>query len=189
MSTIELQPTAAAHWHSLVTEAEQRAQHQLGEDVESYLVFLLQRFLSKPEIGTRVLAIDYLQGLLKSGQLQHAHLREVADVSLLHAGFFPLRARRLRVSISYYVKLGQGAYYQLHHHTPHRQGDLYASLCTSFVKAMDVLQAMRTLDGEPLLDALGAHELWAQTGSTQARQQLRQHTQGSAIEGGDERRH
>ncbi len=181
MSTIELQPTSEAHWHAMVCEAEALSQHQLGVEVQSYLVFLLQRFLNKAEIGARPLAIGYLEGLAETGRQQYRLLREVGDVSLLHAGLFPLRARRRRVSISYYVSLGQGAYYQLHQHTPHGQGGLYASLCKSFVEAMDVLQTMRSLDGEPLLDALGAYELGSHTGSRQARRQLRRHTQGFCV--------
>ena len=122
MRKIELQPTSTAHWHHLVCEAEQQSHQHLGEEVQSYLVFLLQRFLSKPEIATRVLALDYLKSLRSVGQRQIEKLRDVGDICLLHAGFFPQRARRRSVSINYYVDLGVGAYYQLHHHTTHCQG-------------------------------------------------------------------
>jgi hypothetical protein len=181
MRNIVLQPTSTANWHDLVRDAEYKSRRSLGEEVQSYLVFLLQRFLSKPEITTHVLALDYLRGLRSAGRCQYNKLREVGDICLLHAGFFPQRARRRRVSVNYYVDLGIGAYYQLHHHTPHHQGQLYASLYEGFVPAMDVLQAIRTLNGEPLLDALSAHELWEYTGSTQARRRLRKTTDGTPV--------
>lgn len=184
MRNIVLQPTSTAHWHDLVRDAEHKSRRTLGEDVQSYLVFLLQRFLSKPEIVTHVLALDYLRGLRSAGRRQYNKLREVGDICLLHAGFFPQRARRQRVSVNYYVDLGIGAYYQLHHHTPHHQGQLYASLYESFVPAMDVLQAIRTLNGEPLLDILSAHELWEHTDSTQARQRLRETSDGTPVQSG-----
>lgn len=173
MRDIQLQPTSTAHWHELVCEAEQHCQQKLGEEVQSYLVFLLQRFLSKPEITSRVLALDYLKSLRSAGQRQIEKLRDVGDICLLHAGFFPQRARRRRVSVNYYVDLGTGAYYQLHHHTSHHQGQLFEYLYERFVPAMDVLQAMRTMDNsQPLMDPLMAFDLWEHTHSQQARRDL-----------------
>lgn len=176
MRDIKLQPTSTAHWHDLVCEAEQHSQQTLGEEVQSYLVFLLQRFLSKPEIASSVLALDYLKSLRSAGKRQIEKLRDVGDICLLHAGFFPQRARRRRVSIKYYVELGTGAYYQLHHYTSHNQGQLFEQLYESFVPAMDVLQAMRSMDdSQPLMDPLLAHELWEHTNSKQANKALNQH--------------
>lgn len=173
MRDIKLQPTSTAHWHDLVCEAEQHSQQNLGEEVQSYLVFLLQRFLSKPEITSRVLALDYLKSLRSAGHRQIEKLRDVGDICLLHAGFFPQRARRRRVSVNYYVDLGTGAYYQLHHYTSHNQGQLFERLYESFVPAMDVLQTIRTMDNsQPLMDPLLAHELWEHTSSQQARKCL-----------------
>lgn len=173
MQRIQLQPTSTAHWHDLVCEAEQQSHQHLGEEVQSYLVFLLQRFLSKPEIASRVLALDYLKSIRSAGQQKIEKLRDVGDICLLHAGFFPQRARKRRVSVNYYVDLGMGAYYQLHHHTTHRQGRLFAHMYERFIPAMDVLQAIRTTDEtQPLLDPLMAHELWEHTGSHQAQNTL-----------------
>ncbi len=190
MSDIRLQPTSTAHWHELVCEAENKSHRHLGEEVQSYLVFLLQRFLSKPDIAARILALDYLKGLRASGHRQIEKLRDVGDVCLLHAGFFPQRARRRQVSASYYVDLGIGAYYQLHHHTPHHQGQLYERLYESFVPAMDVLQTIRGFRNEqPLYDALMAYDLWEHTGSTQAKQHLQKVTQAMPIKIIDEQQH
>jgi len=190
MRDIELQPTAAAHWHALVSEAEQKAHHELGEDVQSYLVFLLQRFLSKPEIASRILALDYLAGLLAAGHQQHDKLRDVGDICLLHAGLYPQRARRRRVSVSYYVDLGIGAYHQLHSAASHSLGRLYAQLSERFVPAMDVLQTMRDLGAEePALDPLTAFDLWETTDSQRARDALTDISTGTLVRPGGRQRH
>ncbi len=190
MRDIELQPTAAAHWHALVCEAEQKARHELGEDVQSYLVFLLQRFLSRPEIASRILALDYLAGLLSTGHQQHDKLRDVGDICLLYAGLYPQRARRRRVSVNYYVDLGIGAYHQLHGAASHSLGRLYAQLSERFVPAMDVLQTMRELGADaPALDPLTAFELWETTHSQRARDTLTGISTGTPVRAHGQRRH
>lgn len=182
MHDFDLQPTSTAHWYKLVCDAEHRAHRHLGEEVQSYLVFLLQRFLGKSEIAGQVLALDYLKSFYSTGRQQIDRLRDVGDSCLLHAGFFPMRARRRLVNTSYYVDLGIGAYYQLHHNTSHQQGQLYERLYESFVPAMDVLQSMRSnQQSEPLLDPIAAHELWEHTGSTQARERLRAASDGEPV--------
>lgn len=189
MPNIDLQPTSTAHWHALVCEGEKLAARTLREDVQSYLVFLLQRFLGKTEIAAQVLALDYLKGLRTAGQRQFEKLRDVGDVCLLHAGLFPQRARRRRVSVNYYVDLGIGAYYQLHQNTQHAHGALFAHLCEGFVAAMDVLQAIHGISNQPLLDAISAHELWEHTGSTQARKVLEETSRGNIMLSPSQHRH
>ena len=190
MRDIKLQPTSTAHWHELVCEAEDKSHRHLGEEVQSYLVFLLQRFLNKPDIAVRILALDYLNGLRESGHRQIEKLRDVGDICLLHAGFFPQRARARLVNTSYYVDLGIGAYYQLHHHTPHAQGKLFEKLYEGFVPAMDVLQTIRSFENEkPLYDVLTAYELWEHTGSVQAEQQLQQFTRATPTRIIDKHKH
>ena len=190
MAEIKLQPTSTAHWHELVSEAESKSHRHLGEEVQSYLVFLLQRFLSKPEIAVRILALDYLKGLRESGHRQFEKLRDVGDICLLHAGFFPKRARTRLVSANYYVDLGIGAYYQLHHHTPHQQGQLFEQLYEGFVPAMDVLQTIRSFENEqPLYDVLTAYDLWEHTDSTQAKRQLQRVTQATPTRAINKQRH
>lgn len=190
MRDIELQPTAAAQWHALVCDGEQAAHLELGEDVQSYLVFLLQRFLSKPDIASRILALDYLTGQLASGHQQHDKLRDVADICLLYAGFYPQQAQRRRVSVNYYVDLGIGAYYQLHNAASHSLAQLYAQMCERFVSAMDVLQAIHHLGSDvPLLEPLAAFDLWESTDSRQARVALARVSTGTLVRPAGQQRH
>ncbi|MGD8639379.1 MAG: hypothetical protein PVG89_02055 [Gammaproteobacteria bacterium] len=149
MSQLVLHPTSTAQWHSLVCEAEQAANVYLDEELQSYLVFLLMRFLSKPDIAGRVLALDYIDSLLADGRQQQDKLRDVGDVCLIHAGFFPRRARRKRVSEQYFIDLGSGAYQHLAVVMENQVADLFYRLHESFVPIRDLLRAMRKLDPDP----------------------------------------
>ncbi|MGD8577198.1 MAG: hypothetical protein PVG13_08910, partial [Thiohalophilus sp.] len=58
---IDSDSTQLSQWHSLVSDAEQVAGVTLEPDLESYLVFTLMRYLSRPEMAQRILALDYLE--------------------------------------------------------------------------------------------------------------------------------
>jgi hypothetical protein len=173
MSDLVLHPTSTAQWRALVDEAQAAAQHRLDEELESYLVFLLMRFARTPQVLAGALAEQYLESRLAKGEVRRERLREVGDRCLLFSGLFPHLARRRRVTVSYYVTLGQGAYAELSGTLAHRMGEMYAQLARTFVSLMDVLQWMRRMhDQKPLLDPLQAFDLWASTQSTGARHDL-----------------
>ncbi len=176
MTQLILEPTATAQWHALVSEAEAAAARTLDETLESYLVFLLMRFVARPDLAGRTLAVEYLRGSAAQGQLQEAQLRDVGDLCLLLSGMYPQHAERRRVRVSYYVDLGRGAYGQLAERLRHAGAGVYHQLCQGFVALMDVLQAMRSLDGKPVMAPLQSLELWAATGSQSAWQRLREQT-------------
>jgi len=145
MRRLVIHPTSTAQWHSLVCEAESAAKIYLDEELQSYLVFLLMRFLSKPDIAGKILALDYIESLLSSGQRKQDKLRDVGDVCLIHAGLFPKRAKRKRVSDSYFIELGSGAYHHLSGVMEHQVAELYYRLSQSFVPIRDLLNTMYTL--------------------------------------------
>lgn len=169
MSSIVLHPTETAQWHALVNEAERAASHQLPEDLESYLVFLLMRFLQRPDMSSKIFATEYLESLLKQGQERSNGLRDVGDQCLLVSGLFPRRAERRRVKVSYFVDLGRSAYGQLFSENNSGFNQIYQKLSTSFVQMMDILHALRQLGStSPILAPLDAVELWQDTGSRRA---------------------
>ncbi|MFN2309650.1 MAG: hypothetical protein ABR553_07925 [Gammaproteobacteria bacterium] len=176
MAKLILEPTSTAQWHALVSEAEVAATRRLDETLESYLVFLLMRFCARPELAGRVLALDYLRGSAASGQLQEVVLRDVGDQCLLFSGLYPRHAERRLVRVSYFVDLGRGAYGQLAERLRHAGAGMYLQLAEGFVALMDVLQAMRSLDGKPALEPLQSFELWTDTGSRSAWDQLQAST-------------
>ena len=179
-----IQPEAStAQWHGLVTEAEAEMGIHLDEELESYLVFLLMRFTTRPEIAGSILALDYLQSMQARGQLQQEQMRDVGDICLLHAGFFPKRAEKRLVKISYYVQLGRSAYHHLAGQSMTALAKLFGHLSQEFVAIMDTLQAIQQLNTEqPLkLSPIEATELWQDTGSLQAKKTLADYTDGTIM--------
>lgn len=182
MNSIILEPTETAQWQSLVVEAEKTCHLELSDDLESYLVFLLARFARQPEMAASVLATEFLYGVHAVGSSQQYQLRDVGDKCLLFSGLFPGRAQKRHVRISYFVKLGKSAYGVLSEINKQHLAELYASLSSSFVPLMDVLQAMHQLtDGQTDLLPLEAAELWQDTGSQRALAVLRSYTNGTLV--------
>ena len=187
-----LEPTGdVAQWHSLVIDAEKQAGVQLDEELESYLVFTLMRYLRRPDMASRVLALDFLESFHQQASRRSESLRDVGDQCLLYSGLFPQRAERRRVRVSYYVDLGRSAYRNLAEGLS-ELARLFERMAEEFVSAMDILQAIRTVGGQPVgLSAIQAHDLWADTGSATARAELARHTGALPIrlEGDPERKH
>jgi len=168
MTQLVLQSTATAQWHDLVNEAQQAAHCQLDETLESYLVFLLERFSRRPDMLSRILARDYLEANARGGQ-QNEQLRDIGDHCLLFSGLFPQLAERRLVRVSYFVSLGRSAYDRIAT-SGHSINDLYAGLSRGFIQLMDILHAIRGLGDEhnERMRPLQAYELWQDTGSQQA---------------------
>lgn len=176
-----LGPTSMAQWQSLILEAEQACSVNLSEETESYLVFLLMRFIEKPDIASSILGLEFLEGAQDLSRAREEKLRDVGDKCLLYSGLFPGRAERRRVSISYFVNLGQAAYHTLSDHSS-RLAALYYALCEKFVAMMEVLQTTRELaDEKPALSALQAYSLWEEVGSQHALADLRRYTQAMVL--------
>ncbi len=178
MGRLITHPTTVAEWHALVTEAENKYGKQLAQDLESYLVFLLQRFTNRPEIANTIAALEYLQSQQAGGTKQRELLRDVGDHCLLVTGLFPERAIRRLVPVSYFVEIGRRAYSLLAslHPSNSSTGDLYTSLRKNFIYLMDTLQCMREMAGKDYeLSPIQAEELWRNTGSDHAREILQQY--------------
>jgi hypothetical protein len=179
MAQLILEPTSQAQWQALVNEAQNACDRSLDETLESYLVFLLMRFVDKPECTARIMAEEYLQSHQLQGTNRAEHLRDVGDHCLLFSGLFPRQAERRLVRISYFVNIGRSSYRQLSDIAGRRWSTVYGHLSDGFIVLMDVLHAMRELGGQSLLTPIQAMELWQETGSRRCYQQL--HTAHAAI--------
>jgi hypothetical protein len=141
MSNLVLQSTPLAQWYALINEAENHLSLQLDEAQESYLVFLLIRFMQRPEWAEKALALDFFQTIqLERGQRRFYQLQELGDKCLLFAGLFPEQSKRKRVQASYFVDVGRTAFSELIATDNH-----FAILCDGFQRMIDVLQATRRL--------------------------------------------
>lgn len=165
-----IHPTAAAQWSELVNEASATNNIKLSENLASYLVFLLTRFTKSPEIANQIMALALLDGLHQPPIQRQQALRDVGDVCLLYSGFFPAMAQRRLVRVSYFVKIGQTAYFSLSEYSGASSlSNLFLELGEQFIVLMEVLQVMRELDGDRLsLDPILAEEIWSDTGSKHA---------------------
>jgi hypothetical protein len=182
MDKLVIQPTELAQWHSLIHEAEGVCHTQLGEELQSYLVFLLMRYTTTSELANAILALEYLNSLQSSGKMREEQLRDVGDKCLLYSGLFPGRAERRRVKISYYVHLGVGAYASLAHLLAGVKAKIFSKLSDQFVLLMDILHAIREVNtAKPTLQPLQAMELWNDTGSAHALATLARYTQAIPV--------
>ncbi len=186
MSRLILGPTSQAQWQTLVHEAQSACDRHLDETLESYLVFLLMRFADRPECTARIMAEDFLQSQQMQGSQRVDGLREVGDHCLLFSGLFPRLAERRLVRISYFVNIGRSSYRQLADVAGRQRALLYGHLSDAFIVLMDVLHAMRGLNGQPLLTPIQAMELWQETGSRRCLQQLSNGRHALPIDGGNE---
>ena len=101
-----------AQWQELIKESQAKLLVSLEEELESYLVFLLMRFIDKPEIAAHTVGLDFLKSYnnIYPSHEYPEHMRSVGDHCLLLCGLFPGRAQRRGSPLSYLVKLGQTAY-------------------------------------------------------------------------------
>ncbi|MEJ2439367.1 MAG: hypothetical protein P8047_02325 [Gammaproteobacteria bacterium] len=182
MTRLLVERQATAQWHELVKEAEAFNGVSLDEELESYLVFLLIRYTGKPELATKVMALDYLQGAQTMGSERREKMRDVGDQCLLYSGLFPKRAEKRRVRVSYYVDLGRTAYQNVAEAAQAAMAEMFANLAESFISLMDTLQAMRSMhQQQDELDPIHAFELWQETGSQRARSVLEKSTRATPL--------
>lgn len=166
MKNLILHPTDISQWYALVTEAEVASQLNLNENTESYLVFLLQRFVQEPELLESVVALDALAALQEPTHLQIEKLKLVGDKSLLVCGLFPGLATRRHVSVEYYSQMGQAAYLTISACQEQASAELYLQLSQYFPQLRKILQAMRGHFFQFSHPELGA--LWCDLDETKA---------------------
>lgn len=170
--------SSIALWHEIIHEAEANCAIALNEEVEAYLVFLIMRYLTKPEVAKQVVAHEFLAGMQLAAAQRELMLQGVGDKCLLFSGLFPNLAEKRLVRISYFVNLGQSAYGTL----AKTQHDLYALLAKQFVTLMDVLQSIRHYTRNlPDLLPLQAYDLWNETGSKRALTILKGYTHATPV--------
>lgn len=143
MDRLILHPTDTCQWHALVNEAQAETNIVLCEPTESYLVFLLMRFMMKAQLMDSVIALDFMDSMQRNGQRQIAKLKEVGDKSLLFCGLFPGIAKKRGLSLDYFVDMGQGAYASISELEEAMDASLFSLLSEKFSNMQKILQALR----------------------------------------------
>jgi len=168
MHKLVIHPTNVAQWQALVKDAEVSLQIDLSEEVESYLVYMLMRFIASGDLCREIIAIDFLESANKQAEARKLSLQEIGDKCLLFSGFFPEIARKRQVTVKYYVDIGRTAYKTLGQISNNESSALFNNLGHTFMPLVDILQAMRNFDTKNKLDPLMAEEV-SNLGSKQAR--------------------
>jgi hypothetical protein len=166
-----LDSSELCQWHTLVQEAEQDYGCHLDEAMQSYLVFTLMRFAKNPQLNSQALAIDYLSSHHLPSKLRSEQLRDIGDQCLLVSGLYPQSVEKRQVGAGYYVDLGRSAYHHISTVTQKSIAELYHQLSESFILLMDLLLTIRQYSS-PALQPMAAMDLWHQTGSRKAYQQI-----------------
>ncbi|MDR3478684.1 MAG: hypothetical protein P4M14_11710 [Gammaproteobacteria bacterium] len=170
--------TPVALWREIIHEAESLCGTQLQEEIEAYLVFMLVRYMDKPEMVKQIMATSFLEGLKLSANQREVVLKGVGDTCLLFAGLFPGATEKRLVKIGYFINLGRSAYSNI----SKSHNDVYGRLTRHFVTIMDVLQSTRCYTKEcPDLLPLQAYDLWNESGSQRALGVLKQYTKATPI--------
>lgn len=154
-------------WQRVLKDAQKDCAVHLEQELESYLIALLNRYTNQPDITRHVFAKSFLEAMQQQDHLRNHSLQQVGDQCLLYAGLFPRAAARRLVKIGYFVDLGRSAYAAV----SGKASELYGELALEFVLLMDVLQSIRP----DTLTPVEAHEQWESVGSQRALRMLSQY--------------
>lgn len=150
-------------WQGLVRDAEVRASRQLGDDLESYLVFTLMRHQRDARLAGRTMALEWLDTLISSGRKRETGLRDVGDGCLLIAGLYPEQAERRRVSLSYFQDIGSDAYRHLGELASNGLHELFRQLSVAFAELVKVLFHVRRLASDDVRIEPGLAYAWCES--------------------------
>lgn len=170
---LTIDPYSEAQWRLLLSRAEALTGHVLDQDSGDYLVQLLIRVATHPELLSGLLSLDRLTPQ-PAGRSRLEYLQGIGDQCLLFAGLFPDQVAERMVRLSYFASLGRTAYQQAHELAAGDASSPYARLASDFLTVVELLHAMHELgeDGAELTP-LHAFELWDDTGSDRALRYIR----------------
>lgn len=171
MPKLLLHETAVEQWKSLVADAGRQAQHELDEELESYLVFTLLRFMRRPHAISKVVAFEYLLAMDSRSGEKRLILRDIGDQCLLVSGLYPELAKRRLVASEYFIDMGRNAYDELSGLMHAGASSLYRQLAEAFYYLRDVLYAIRCMQSNIQLQPSDLFHTWQEL----ARKESHQH--------------
>ena len=153
-----------AHWYALLGSVQAQNRRFIEQEVESYLVHLLQ-YMSGNISSTNRRVLTGVKAEFQPAREKHlVKVQEVAEQCLLVAGLFPEYARKSGISLVHFMENGHRAYQDLANAVP--ESKVYVYIAGHFVEVIDILQRLGELCGACYpLDLIQACELWQETGS------------------------
>lgn len=172
------------YFYELLGSAFSKRAFRPTAETEVYLVNLLNRFMTADALFSRdadgkrraeTLALLVKEAVeTPSGEGQRALFRQVGDVSLYTAGFFPESLNRKLVDVDYYIDMGGRAYRQAAvRHDEKAVKVVFEELSDRFGKFVDVLADISDLTmSKTEQNLLRLYENWISTKSERAERLL-----------------
>ncbi len=148
---------AISVFNQLVRAGEEKSLTPLPHPLREYLVWCLLEHVHDVDIVDEAIALNYLRSFELRGEHAAHFLKRAGDAALLFAGFFPERARHMRVGPDYFRFMGKGAYYTLAtDHAVLRESarrKFYGTVVTHYESLERVLQGARSPTDDPGWDS------------------------------------
>jgi len=168
MHAIDPHKAMVFQWHQLIQQACDYADIRLDDDIQSYLLLTLMRYIHDDQLAENAIMMSFkISATLPRDQRIQA-LKSRAEHCLILAGMFPSHINRQSLRISHYIQLGIESYAELSQLMFDNDKLIYQQLSKDFVKLIDVLYTVRVFNGSPMLPLIQAMELWSDTGSKTA---------------------
>ena len=171
MSELALLKDSPAFFKALVQEGLESAQVKVSPPVGEYLVKLLMFYVFSDHLFSispsgkkqlKTLAELYLQSHSFPTALK-GNLKKMGDMSLYISGFFRESLTKKRISVEYYINMGQSAYQSL---SEFHEGELFEELAFRFSDLVGVLfQIRKKSSPNQYSDMLALLDHYMKTGS------------------------
>jgi hypothetical protein len=160
-------PHPTEFFRELVQGAMQAQNVETAEEMEFYLVLLLERHLRMPgDLLGRPLALTYLEATYGAPAERFERFKRVGDTALFLSGLFTDCLERSLVPPSYYIDLGKLSYQQLAQSGARQLREMFADLALRFTDLVRVLGEISSRDlFASAQDTLRIYRRWVLTRS------------------------
>ncbi|QQR81060.1 MAG: hypothetical protein IPJ69_02655 [Deltaproteobacteria bacterium] len=172
------------YFRELVKQALEHQRVKAPEEIEFYLVNLLQSHMFAPEslrapesssLKEQPLAILYLKAQQSEYETKLTLLKQLGDSALFTSGYFPASLNRQLVDIKYYAQMGGSAYADLAQIVSKNIANMFEDLAGHFLSYADVLsEVSESCQFTNDKDILRHYETWLKTGSSHSFNRLAQ---------------
>jgi len=169
-----IQETPIEYFKDLVEGAIRNQRLETPEDVGFYLSSLLECFIEAERLGSEPLAFQYLKAMQSDDIISRRLLRELGDISLFIAGFFPESIKGKIAGLPYYMRMGALSYGRLASiygakKTTAPFGCIFLDLSGRFACYVNILSEVSERTSiNTSRDILGLYERWLSTKSNTA---------------------
>lgn len=179
--TVELVLQPEAFFYDLLSQSLSESAYRPLPETEAYLVHLLRQFMNTEALYSRDQEGHFKEEPLalmvkdafetNDGHSQRLMFRQVGDVSLYKAGFFPSSFQRKLVDINYYIQMGGNAYSETaKRYSPNEAvRAVFEELSGHFSKIVDLLAVVSSKTSiKNDISLIQTYDYWQRTKSERA---------------------